>query len=126
MRKGIGMSTVKLLSGSCGLSMREAAAFLELNEHNFQSMWLGRRPCPPGVLRELRDLYGKIDRAAVKLAERIEAEAETADIELEVVPDDKAAQALGLPCIGAHEAMFRRVLEILPPQKAAKVKVIKA
>ena len=125
MTKGIEMSAFKLLCYSCGLTKGDAVEFLKVNENNALSWWLGRRPCPPGVLEQLRKLFDLIDRAAVKLAQRIEAEAEKADIELEVVATDKEAEALGLPTVGAHEAMFRRVLEILPPAVALRVKVVK-
>lgn len=122
MKKGIGMSVFKLLCYSCGLTKGEAVEYLKVNENNALSWWLGRRPIPPGVLRDMRRLFDRIEKAAAKEAKRIEAT--EGDMTLKV-PDDKEAQAEGWPFAGALEAVYRRALEMVPAAVVERVKVVK-
>jgi len=46
------------------------------------------------------------------------------DIEVGIAVDDHDAQSLGWPCVGAHAAVIRRLIEILPKDIAKKIKVV--
>ena len=48
----------------CGLSQREAAAFLDVRLDTLKSWSSGRGPTPEGVMRELAALQGRIVKAA--------------------------------------------------------------
>lgn len=116
-------SAFKLLSHGCGMSLSEATAHLEVNPNNAQSWWLGRRSCPPGVLRDLGTLFAKIEKAALKELKRIDAAA--GEVTLTVPDSDKAAQANGWPFASVQEAVYRRVLESLPLAQLERVKIVK-
>ena len=71
----------------------------------------GRNPTPPGVLAEMRALYGKIDRAAAEAIDTIRSQAGSDGmIELALAADDHEAQGLGWPCVGAQAAMLGLVV----------------
>ena len=52
-----------LLRVRCGLSIVEAAAFHEVSESSVTKWTSGRSQAPEGALKELRDLYGRIEDA---------------------------------------------------------------
>lgn len=71
----------------------------------------GRRTPPEGVIRQLRDLYARIEQAASQgLAGYADAIAQLGDapdaIELGLAADDAEAQSIGWPCVGAMAAAF--------------------
>lgn len=106
----------------CGLSQREAADFLGIRPDTVKGYASPSRPQqpPPGVLAELHELAARQERmaqATVDIFESQAAEYGPADtIELGIAADDHEAQQLGLPCVGAHLAVARRVWELLPPE----------
>lgn len=94
-----------LLIDRCGLSHREAAAFLGVRLDTVNSWSSGRNPTPAGVIDELRGLYARIEDAA---ARTLALRAERGDVdaaELGIAGDDAEAQVLGWPCVGAQVAM---------------------
>lgn len=93
-----------LLIQVCGLSHREAAAFLDVRLDTVKSWSTGRNPTPARVVEELGNLAFAIEEAADKTLEYI-SEA-PAEIELPMAADDKRARELGWPCLGAHRAMI--------------------
>lgn len=60
------MTPFALLLDRCGLSHREAAAYLSVRLDTVRSWSLGRNRTPPGVIEELRLLYRRIELAAVE------------------------------------------------------------
>lgn len=109
-----------LLLDRCGLSHREAAAFLGVRLDTVNSWSSGRNPTPAGVVEELRGLYARIEQAAARMlalrAERSDVDA----VEAGIARDDAEAQALGWPCVGAQRAM----LGIVAAQLDVPVRVV--
>lgn len=103
-------SGFKLLRLRCGLSQTEAAIFLNVAESTIQSWDQSRRTAPPGVLTELRDLYDKIEAAAENALAVLADTAGDTEIEIGLTADDHEARQLGLPCVGAHEALLGLVI----------------
>jgi hypothetical protein len=97
------MSTFHALIQACGLSLREAAEFLNAREDTIKSWSSGRRSTPDGALAELAGLAARIVKSAHEGLAEIDRH-ETAEIELGLACDDYEAQALGWPCVGAHRA----------------------
>lgn len=94
-----------LLSRACGLSQREAAAFLNVRLDTVTSWSTGRNRCPDRVIGELQQLFARIDMAAfgaVALQDELE---EDETITARVAETDEAAQAAGWPCVGAMAAV---------------------
>jgi hypothetical protein len=106
------ITTFTLLCDRCGLSHREAAAFLNVRPDTVKSWSSGRNAAPAGAINELRALYAMIERAAseaVSQAAALEASGRAPDvIELALASDDHEAQQppLGWPCVGAQAAML--------------------
>lgn len=96
-----------LLLDRCGLSHREAAAFLGVRLDTVHSWSSGRNPTPAGVVTELRGLYARIEEEAAQKLQAIRAVCaiEHVDaVDLALADDDAEAQALGWPCVGVHRA----------------------
>lgn len=117
------MSKFKLLSQSCGLTMQAAAGFLDVRPDTAKSWWLDKRTCPDPVLLALQELFDRIDGAAEQVITLIE-EQDPPGIEIGVAVDDTEAQALGLPTVGAHHAMCRRILELADPDYLLKIRFV--
>jgi hypothetical protein len=101
------VNTFTALCKVCGLSVGEAAAFLGASENTVLSWRRGRRGYPPGVIAELRTLYRSLDHAAGQTIARVLAMPDPPDeIRLGIAADDHEARSLGLPCVGAHEALL--------------------
>lgn len=96
-----------LLLNRCGLSHREAAAFLRVRLDTVKSWSSGRERVRPSVLAELRALYARIERAAAEVTAVLPARHLAAPdlIELGLASDDAEAQAIGWPCVGVHAAV---------------------
>ncbi len=72
-----------------------------------KSWCVGRNRTPPGVIEELRALYRRIEVAADEALGVFAREGGGVDvIEIGVAATDAEAQALGCPCVGAHEALI--------------------
>lgn len=103
-------TTFTLLAGACGLSHREAAAFLDVRIDTVKSWSAGRNPVPAGVVAQLADLAQRIIAAADEAAEHTRELIGDGDapeaIELGVASDDHEARTLGWPCAGAHKAVI--------------------
>jgi len=95
-------SLYALLRDRCGLSLREAAEYHSVPLDTVTAWSAGRRRAPEGVVRELRELYDRIDAAACQMVELIGDN--PADIEFGLAADDHEAQSLGWPCVGAQAA----------------------
>ena len=106
------MTTIfALLAQVCGLSQREAAAFLNVRLDTVKSWSAGRNPAAADALDALAELAGKIDAAADEAVGGLGATAVTLDgdpeiIELGRAADDAEARSLGWPCVGAHRAVL--------------------
>jgi hypothetical protein len=117
-------TTFALLCERCGLSVREAAEFLDTRLDTVKSWSSGRREAPPGAIDELRGLYAHIERAAAEglaMIRRPRPGTLPQLVELGLASDDAEARALGWPCIGAHAAVLGLVaaratlpIEIVP------------
>lgn len=104
-----------LLAGLCGLSIREAADWLEIRPDTAKSWSSGKRNAPAKVLNDLRAMATKIDASAAQAIDLIR-ESGAEEIEIGYCADDHEAQSLGFPCIGAHSAMIARVLAAIDDQ----------
>ena len=111
----------KMLRSLAGLSQREASDFLSVRLETIKAWETGRKSqAPASVLTELRDLIDLIDQGADNaldvILEKIErtAGSDKAIIELGYCVDDHEAQSLGLPCVGAHNALLARVIAGAP------------
>jgi DNA-binding transcriptional regulator YiaG len=103
----------KLLMQRCGLSQAEAAELHEVGLDTVKSWCAGRNPAPAAALAELRQLHLAISLAATRLAEKAIKRLRGGTIELGTVDDDRAALALGFPCVGAHEAALGLALALM-------------
>lgn len=103
-----------LLCERCGLSLTEAARYLEADDETVQSWSTGELDCPDQVVAQLRLLYRQISVTAEKAMRRFagytQSEGSPAEVEVSLVTDDATAQRLGLPCIGAHRAALGMVI----------------
>ncbi|HVI92336.1 MAG TPA: hypothetical protein VM659_28865 [Dongiaceae bacterium] len=120
------MKTVfSLLCDRCGLSQTEAAAFLAARRDTVKSWSSGRNRAPDGVIDELRELYTRIEEAAGAASDQIEAlikkDGEPEEIEIGLADDDHEARQLGLPCVGAHEALIGLIVASFP---GARFKIV--
>ncbi len=106
------MTTIyALLTQACGLSQREAAELFEVRHDTARAWSSGKHDAPERVIEELRELDSQIERATVEAL----AEIERGDpSEIVLAQSNKEAQALGLPCVGAHRELLSRVVSRCP------------
>lgn len=110
------MTPFSALQSLCGLSNREAAAYLDMTESAVEKFRRGNREAPSGVLRDLQQLWTVIDTAAVDAAEAMARDGilKAADgIEIGYPADDHEAEQLGLPSVGAWRQMLARLVDEL-------------
>jgi len=107
------MTPFKLLNNLAGLSNREASNFFSVHRDTVKAWSSGKNTAPAEVLEELRGLIEKIDRAAGQIVDFINRSG-AIDVELGYYVDDHKAQSLGLPGVGAHNAILARVIAELP------------
>ena len=113
------MTPAALLVSLAGLSHREASDFLGVRLDTVQSWHRKTRPnnSSPGVIAELSALIRQQEEAAGQglalIADRIR-QGTIESIELGYPADEREAQALGLPCVGAWAAMAARVVAQSP------------
>lgn len=99
-------TTFCLLRQVCGLSHREAAEFLKVPEHTIIA-WDTRRGVPFDAVHQLRILHRSLEKAAEEEVRRIRKRAPAIPVlELGLASDDVEARQLGLPCVGAHQALL--------------------
>ncbi len=101
-----------LLLDRCGLSQREAAAFLGVRIDTVKSWSSGRAPVRAGAVAELRGLYARIERAGAGVLAMIGAPdgATSDEVELILVTSDEEARELGWPGVGAQGAVLGLVV----------------
>jgi len=103
-----------LLCERCGLTLAEAARYLEADPETVRGWWSGGTSCPDQVIGQMRLLYRQIsvnaEQAMRQFVEFNQTQGSPAEVEIGVAPDDATAQRLGLPCIGAHRAMLGMVI----------------
>lgn len=109
------MTPFSLLLQGCGLSQREAATVLSVSIHTVKSWGSGRNPTPAGVLAELQALAQRQQTAAREAHDVWQRAGAPDSVEIGYCSDDSEAQSLGWPCVGAHGAVIRRMIEMLPP-----------
>lgn len=96
-----------LLRRRCGMSEPETADFLGVPEQDVMAWENGYRHVPFDVIPQLRGLYRKLEQLAQAEAQRIRRKDPSgAVLELGLACDDWEARQLGLPCVGAHEALL--------------------
>ena len=113
------MTPFRLLLNSSGLSIREAADFLDVRFNTIESWSSGRRSIPDGAVAQLLTLIDRQGRAAQEALSAIrEGVAEHGvlpeEIEIGLSTDDHEARGLGWPTVSAHAAVLRRLIEIAP------------
>lgn len=113
------MTTFRLLATNCGLSLKDAAAFLAMPEATASAYWKGKRQAPPKAIRKLHALDRRIESLTMRLVAGIEdmlsdIAAKPKALKLKRITTDKAAQAYRLPCASCHEAVVCRVMSNLP------------
>jgi len=122
------MTTYNLLKQSCGLSHREAAAYLDVRESRSKDWSAGRVLTPPGVLAGLFELVLRQEAAAEEALAVIEAAIDKhglpQSIPIGVSVDDHEAQSLGWPCVAAHMAVIRRLIEMLEPEIVPLIEIV--
>lgn len=98
----------------CGLSQREAAAFLGVSPSAVDKMGRSVRSTPPGVMAELRGLHRQQRRAATAIirqwSEAVRLHGAPDRLELALSSDDAEAQSKGWPCVGAERAAYALAL----------------
>ena len=103
-----------LLCDRCGLSLTEAARYLETDDETVRRWSGGDLACPDQVVAQLRLLYRQISVTAEQAMRRFagftQSDGSPAEVEITLVTDDATAQRLGLPCIGAHRAALGMVI----------------
>lgn len=103
-------ATFALIRERCGLSLAEAADFLDVSADSIRSWSSGRRSAPQGAIDEMRALYRAIEDAAAKnlivIGDLLADNEPPGRIELGLAKSNAEAKRLGLPCIGAHAAML--------------------
>lgn len=99
-------ATITLLIERCGLSHREAAAFLNVSTDSIRSWSIGRNATPLGVIAELRALYARIERAAAEMVALAAEHPSAEEVALLLAADDADARSLGWPCVGVQAAML--------------------
>lgn len=122
------MTPFRLILNSSGLSIREAAVYLNVSHNTAESWAGGRRSVPAGVMAEMFSLIDRQERAAREAVDVITGMAaqrpDMEAIDIGFCADDFEAQSLGWPCKTAHDAVIRRVLEGLPPELRPLVQLV--
>ena len=122
------MTTYNTLLTASGLSVREAAAFHKVRHDTAKSWSSGRNGTPYGAIDELYDLVARQLRAAKEGAKLIQdlvaRQGPPEDIELGLASDDYEAQGLGWPTQTAHKVVIGLTIGLLPPDLAARVRVV--
>jgi hypothetical protein len=103
-----------LLCDRCGLTLTEAARYLETDEETVLGWSSGNLACSDHIIAQLRLLYRQISATAEQAMRRFASftqnQGSPAEVEVGLVADDATAQRLGLPCIGAHRAALGMVI----------------
>lgn len=104
------MTAFAALCSLCGLSQREASAYLDASPSSIDKMARGVRSTPAGILGELRALHRQQRRAAAAIIRqwrRMSGRHGAPElIELALSSDDHEARSKGWPCVGAERAAY--------------------
>lgn len=125
MTEKITPAAVRVMLHRCGLSQTEAANYVEVQDRTVRR-WLDGTLSPgPDKWRSLVDLCARQDRAADEAVEQIKASMKELgkrpdQIAIRVARTQEDADVLGCPCVGAHVAVVRRVMERAPKGIAIK------
>ena len=118
----------RILIDACGLSLREAADFLDSREDSIMSWSSGRRGTPPGVIEELHELLTRQTIAAQHGADvirkKMKKNGAPETVEIGIAADDHEAQGLGWPTVSAHAAVIGKMLALLPSGAARRVVIV--
>lgn len=119
---------IKALITASGLSQRESASFLGVQEITVRQWISGRRSAPPGAINEMADLIARQRIAAMETARMIERIADERGnpetIEIGHPTDDHEVQTLGFPALSAWTAMAGQMLSLLPEDLAERVEFV--
>lgn len=97
------VTLVSVLLDAGGLSIHEAAGYLNSRPDTVKSWASGRRTTPPKVFVELTDLVKLVHTSA---RQHINALPEGATLVIRTTADKKKAVALGWPGIGTHRLVL--------------------
>lgn len=118
----------RLILNSTGLSQREAASFLDVDERTVRRWVAGQYDPPQGVAEEMIALIRQQEKAANALLSTMREK--SADnglpetIDCLVAESDEAAQERGWPTVSSQMASFRRLIEIAPDEIRERVVII--
>ena len=122
------MTPFRLILDSSGLSIQEAAAYLDVRLDTVLSWSSGRRTPRRRIVHEvlaLIDRQGQAAREILTVIERSVAGHDApAEIEIGFAADDHEARALGWPAASAHAAVIRRLIEIAPPDVRGRLRLV--
>jgi hypothetical protein len=95
-------SVYNLLRETCGISQAEAAEFVhEARLDSVKSWCSDRRPAPAGVVRELKELAGKINIAGAAYAAQLKSSISKQPLNIGIPHDELDARHCGFPSLGA-------------------------
>jgi hypothetical protein len=103
------MTPFRLMLQLTGLSLREAAQFLQISMSSAEKMSNGKLAARDTIIQELRGLYSRQFEASEEAVELIEKSMPD-EVEIGYPADDHEAQSLGWPCIGAWAGMAAQVI----------------
>lgn len=108
-------AAIRLMLHRCGLSRAEAAAYVAAEDRTVGRWLNGSFRMPPEKWQILVDLCERQDRAAQEaLALSREKLSEPGPISVEMARTQDEAERFGWPCVGAHIAVIRRMIEWAP------------
>jgi hypothetical protein len=105
------MTPFKLLLNLSGLSQREASDYLNISKSTVDKLSREKFKANEGIIKELRNLIAKQHSAANKALALIHEQAAMPTyIEIGYPANDREAQTLGWPSVGAWSAMTARII----------------
>ena len=107
-------SVYNLLRETCGLSQQEAADFHEARLDSVKSWCSDRRPAPPGVIDELRELAREIISAGEEFAAQLKRTSKGNEFIIGLPRDDKDARSCGFPSMTAQMRAIAIAIAHLP------------
>lgn len=110
---------VKVMLARCGLSQTDAADFVGKDARMVRRWISGELPMPVALWQLLVNLCAQQDRAANVEIEKLKARSRKSDNQpiqslMMVVRTQDEARWRGWPCVGAHVAVVRRIIEWAP------------
>ena len=109
---------VRLMLARCGMSQTDAADYVGKDARVVRRWISGEYDIPAEHWQRREDLCARQDRAAAEALDLIGQQrhqlGETRTMTLPMARTDEDAERLGWPCVGAHVAVIRRIVERAP------------